>query len=69
MNQSNLERAKKTLRQDGWTIHQWADANQFKPQHVYDVLNGRNKGRRGTGHQIALALGLKHASHEFKRAA
>lgn len=46
----------------GVAVNEWAQKNGFKPGDVYDVLNGRNKARRGNGHRIAVKLGLKAAA-------
>jgi len=43
----------------GETVADWARAHGFEPSQVYAVLAGRNKGRYGLGHAIAVALGLK----------
>lgn len=43
----------------GETVADWARAHGFEPPQVYAVLAGRNKGRFGRGHAIAVALGLK----------
>lgn len=45
----------------GTTVAEWADQNGFKRDQVYAVLSGRVSGRRGAGHQIAVALGIKEA--------
>lgn len=43
----------------GVNVAEWAREHNFSPQHVYDVLNGRSAGRRGSAHAIAVLLGLK----------
>lgn len=43
----------------GISISQWAIANQFAPNLVYDVLAGRRNPTRGQTHRIAVTLGLK----------
>lgn len=43
----------------GQSIGRWADKNGFSRASVNQVLNGRNAGTRGTGHKIAVMLGLK----------
>jgi gp16 family phage-associated protein len=48
----------------GTPIAVWARAHGFAPPVVYALLNGRTRGRRGTAHQAAVALGLKHGSPE-----
>jgi gp16 family phage-associated protein len=37
----------------------WARENGFSPATVNQVLNGRNRATRGTGHKIAVLLGIK----------
>lgn len=39
--------------------NEWARKNGFSPATVSQVLNGKNNGSRGTGHKIAVMLGLK----------
>ena len=43
----------------GETFAEWARKNGFSREAVSAVLNGTNKGRFGTAHEIAVALGLK----------
>lgn len=43
----------------GQSIGTWADKNGFSRPTVTQVLNGRNAGTRGTGHKIAVMLGIK----------
>jgi len=50
---------KRKFEAQGENVADWARARGFSPQHVYDVLNGRSAGRRGSAHAIAVALGLK----------
>jgi gp16 family phage-associated protein len=56
------DQVKKKLIQRGMTQKEWAQQNGFKQETVNRVLNGVNKGNRGVGHQIAVALGLKDPS-------
>jgi len=44
---------------EGIAIAEWARARGFEPRMVYRALSGELKGKRGTGHRIAVALGLK----------
>lgn len=55
---------KAKLRQQGKTIRQWAEENDFPPNAVYRVLNGVEKGNFGQAHDIAVAAGLKQAANE-----
>ena len=50
---------KKDFDLNGITITSWATENGFRDFDVYKVLNGQSKARRGIGHQIAIALGMK----------
>lgn len=43
----------------GASVADWARSHGFPPQAVYDVLNGRNMGRRGEAYRVAVALGLR----------
>jgi gp16 family phage-associated protein len=43
----------------GVTVTEWAHAHGVSPAAVYALLSGRTKGRRGSTHAIAVALGLK----------
>ncbi len=47
------------LQRQGVSITQWAIANKFSPNLVFEVLGGRKKGIRGQAHDIAVKLGLK----------
>ncbi|QZP26198.1 DNA-binding protein [Pseudomonas mosselii] len=47
------------LKAKGVSITQWAIANQFSPNLVFEVLGGRKKCVRGQAHEIAIKLGLK----------
>ncbi|MDF3932958.1 DNA-binding protein [Pseudomonas citronellolis] len=56
------EQVKQAFRASGTTVTQWALANNFPPNAVYQVLNGFSKGHYGQAHEIAVALGLKLAA-------
>lgn len=51
--------ARAELQSKGVSITQWAIANQFSPNLVFEVLGGRKKCLRGQAHEIAIKLGLK----------
>jgi gp16 family phage-associated protein len=53
------DEAKAELRAKGVSITQWAIANRFSPNLVFEVLGGRKKCVRGQTHEIAMKLGLK----------
>ena len=51
--------AKARLTAQGISYAQWADEHGFNRRLVYEVLSGRRACRRGTSHDVAVALGLK----------
>ena len=53
------EQAREALKAKGVSITQWAIANKYSPNLVYEVLGGRKKCIRGQAHEIAIKLGLK----------
>jgi gp16 family phage-associated protein len=53
------EDARADLQAKGISITQWAIANKFSPNLVFEVLGGRKKCVRGQAHEIAVKLGLK----------
>lgn len=63
-NWAERERAKRWFEAHGVSVTDWAAAHGFEREAVYDVLNGRTKGRRGAAHRIAVALGIKAAPDE-----
>ncbi len=58
------DEVKRELEAQGLTIAGWARANGLRPRHVYDVLSGRNRGKFGTAHAIAVLLGIKTGEAE-----
>lgn len=52
---------KQGLELEGKTIKEWADEHGFsdKLPYVYRALNGMIKCKRGLGHRIAVAAGIK----------
>ncbi len=52
------EQAREAIQRTGVPITQWAIANGFSPNLVFEVLAGRRKPTRGQTHQIAVRLGL-----------
>ncbi|MDY0242638.1 MAG: DNA-binding protein [Rhodospirillaceae bacterium] len=50
---------RKLFRAAGVTIAEWAKANGYTENQVYDVTGGQLKGTRGISHEIALKLGMK----------
>jgi len=53
------EQAREALQAAGTSITQWAIANKFSPNLVFEVLGGRKKCLRGQSHNIAVKLGIK----------
>ncbi len=51
--------ARAELQSKGISITQWAIANKFSPNLVFEVLGGRKKCVRGQAHEIAVKLGIK----------
>lgn len=47
------------FKRKGISIGSWADQNGFSRASVNQVLTGRNAASVGTGHKIAVMLGLK----------
>ena len=54
-----LEQVREEFSQKGETFVDWARQEGFSPMRVYDVVQGRTKCKRGEGHRIAVALGIK----------
>lgn len=58
----HLERCQQIKRHfefHGASVADWARAHGFAPKAVYDVLQGRNLGKRGEAYRVAVALGLR----------
>lgn len=53
------EQVKSFFRQAGIPISDWAKANGYSVNKVYQILNGQLKGLRGSAHEISMKLGLK----------
>lgn len=47
------------FRREGRTLAQWARDRGYKPNKVYRVMAGIDKGYYGEAHTIAVELGLK----------
>lgn len=50
---------KQRLYEQGVTVKQWAEANNYPTQEVYKILNGERKALYGRAHEIAVKIGLK----------
>lgn len=53
------EEIRDDFKHKGLSISQWATANGYSTNLVFEVLSGRKKAVRGQSHKIAVALGLK----------
>lgn len=53
------EDVRREFQRKGISISEWATANGFSTNLVFEVLAGRKKGVRGQSHKIAVKLGLK----------
>ena len=53
------EEARAAIQRTGVPITQWAIANGFSPNLVFEVLSGRRNPTLGQTHRIAVSLGLK----------
>ena len=56
------EQLKKKFSDEGKTFTSWAEEHGYTKTEVYKVVNGFSKAKRGKGHEIAVALGLKSAT-------
>jgi gp16 family phage-associated protein len=56
-----VQEVREFLRAEGMTIAAWARKHGYRAIQVYRVLDGHNLGTYGTGHEIAVKLGLKDA--------
>lgn len=53
------EQIKSELARQGRSAADLARQHGFKPNDLYKVLNGFMKCKRGKGHEIAVAIGMK----------
>lgn len=53
------DEARRWLRANGITVHQFARDHGFQIQNVKDLLHGKTKGNYGESHLVAVALGMK----------
>ncbi|MDD3310977.1 DNA-binding protein [Pseudodesulfovibrio sp.] len=53
------EEVRNEFKRKGISISQWAVANGFPPNLVYEILADRRNPTRGQTHRIAVQLGLK----------
>jgi gp16 family phage-associated protein len=54
-----IEEVKKEFDRKGLSFSTWAKNHGLRPGAVYDVISGRQAGRRGQAHKVAVLLGLK----------
>lgn len=57
-----LKQVKDDFEDRGESVAEWARSHGFSRHLVYAVLSGKCLAKRGQGHQIAVALGLKRRS-------
>lgn len=62
------QEVKEAFADRGESVAEWAKRNGFRPQYVYDLLNGRTVGTRGMAHRAAVLLGLKKGVIEERTA-
>ena len=48
-----------SLTAKGMTLKDWAEQRNYNPEYCSRVLCGLVKGKRGLGHEIAVAMGIK----------
>ena len=56
--QQTPNQIKHRLRQQGYTLKSWAEANGFKYRTVSDVVRGLRCGNYGEGREVRQRLGL-----------
>jgi gp16 family phage-associated protein len=54
-----VQEVRAEFKRKGISIGSWADQHGFSRASVNQVLTGRNAATMGTGHKIAVMLGLK----------
>lgn len=59
---------RKRFNRIGKPVTEWARENGFKPNLVYEILQGRILCKRGKSHRIAVLLGLKDGEIERRAA-
>ena len=68
MQLKSLSEVKNTFESSGKTVTDWASDHGFDRNDVYKVLNGQLKCKRGKGHVIAVALGIKKDTNQTANA-
>lgn len=56
---SPADRFRNDLEAKGMTLKDWAEERKYNPEYCSRVLCGLVKGKRGLGHEIAVAMGIK----------
>jgi len=64
-----VEEVKKEFDRKGLSFSLWARQNGIRPGVVYDLITGRQLGRRGQSHKAAVLLGLKEGDVTEQRQA
>lgn len=59
MTVKTIEEVKKEFDRKGMSFGAWAKERGIRPGVVYDLISGRQVGRRGQSHKVAVMLGLK----------
>lgn len=58
MTKAQANQIKHSLREQGYTLLSWANANNYKYRDVSDVVRGVRRGYYGIGREIAIKLGI-----------
>ena len=58
------QEVKEEFARQGVTMRQWAKQHGFKPQMVYQVVNGLVRANYGKSHEVAMLLGMKSSTAE-----
>ena len=53
------EQARADIERRGISLAEWAREHGVNPKRVYDDISGRNIGKFGESHRIAVLLGLR----------
>jgi gp16 family phage-associated protein len=61
-----LQQARERLARQGLSVRAWALSHGLSYSTVVNVLNGKQGTRFGTGHKIAVLLGIKEGQYDEK---
>ena len=59
LRKDQVQQVRREFQAAGISVSEWCRQNHFSRELVNQVLSGKNKGLRGQGHKIMVALGLK----------